>query len=141
MVIQGAVTRLRFHTRTLVMFHVTRIGDKRIDVDFSGKLDASEMRFALDELLRKSEGISHGHMLCRIGDFDVPTLGAMGVELSRIPQLFRFIRRFDCCAVVSGKEWLRKASEIEGALIPGLVVKAFEEDQGTEAHNWLQAQG
>lgn len=122
------------------MFHVTRIGDNRIDVDFSGKLDSSEMRFALDELMRKSEGISHGQMLYRIGDFDIPTLGAMGVELARIPQLFRFIRRFDRCAVVSGKEWLRKASEIEGALFPGLAIKAFDENQNTEAHNWLESQ-
>lgn len=121
------------------MFHVTRIGDKRIDVDFSGKLDSSEMRFALDELLRKSEGISNGQMLYRIGDFDVPTLGAMGVELARIPQLFRFIRRFDRCAVVCNKDWLRRASEIEGALFPGLSIKAFDETQNTEAHNWLES--
>ena len=122
------------------MFHVTRIGDNRIDVDFSGKLDSSEMRFALDELMRKSEGISHGQMLYRIGDFDIPTLGAMGVELARIPQLFRFIRRFDSCAVVSNKDWLRRASEIEGALFPGLAIKAFDENQNTEAHNWLESQ-
>ena len=122
------------------MFHVTRIGDKRIDVDFSGKLDSIEMRFALDELMRKSEGISHGQMLYRIGDFDIPTLGAMGVELARIPQLFRFIRRFDRCAVVSNKDWLRRASEIEGALFPGLAIKAFDENQNTEAHNWLESQ-
>ena len=122
------------------MFHVTRIGDNRIDVDFSGKLDSSEMRFALDELMRKSEGISHGQMLYRIGDFDIPPLGAMGVELARIPQLFRFIRRFDRCAVVSNKDWLRRASEIEGALFPGLAIKAFDENQNTEAHNWLESQ-
>jgi len=122
------------------MFHVTRIGDNRIDVDFSGKLDSSEMRFALDELMRKSEGISHGQMLYRIGDFDIPTLGAMGVDLARIPQLFRFIRRFDRCAVVSNKDWLRRASEIEGALFPGLAIKAFDENQNTEAHNWLESQ-
>jgi hypothetical protein len=134
-------TRQHSFNRGLVMFHVTRIGDKRIDVDFSGKLDSSEMRFALDELLRKSDDISHGHMLMRIGDFDVPTLGAMGVELTRIPQLFRFIRRFDRCAVVSGKEWVRRASEIEGALFPGLTIKAFDEFQNTEAHNWLEALG
>lgn len=120
------------------MFHVTRIGDKRIDVDFSGKLDSIEMRFALDELMRKSEGIVHGQMLFRVGDFVMPTLGAVGIELSRIPQMFRFMRRFDRCAVVCAKEWMRKASEIEGALIPGLTVKAFDQHQVTEAHNWLE---
>lgn len=122
------------------MFHVTRIGDNRIDVDFSGKLDSNEMRFALDELMRKSEGIVHGQMLYRIGDFDMPTLGAVGVELSRIPQLFRFIRRFDRCAVVAGKEWIRRASEIEGAMIPGLKIKAFDLHEVEQAHQWLEAQ-
>ena len=120
------------------MFHVSRIGDNRIDVDFSGKLDGNEMRFALDELMRKSEGINHGRMLFRIGDFDLPTLGAVGVELSRMPQLFRFIRRFDRCAVVCAKEWVRTTSEIEGALIPGLTIKAFEDHQSNDAHLWLE---
>ena len=121
------------------MFQVTRIGDKRIDVDFSGKLDSNDMRFALDELMRKSEGISHGQMLYRIGDFDMPTLGAVGVELSRIPELFRFVLRFDRCAVVAGKEWVRRASEIEGIMIPGLTIKAFDLHEVEQAHQWLEA--
>ncbi|GAB6386774.1 SpoIIAA family protein [Stutzerimonas marianensis] len=119
------------------MFHVTRIGDKRLEIDFSGKLDSHDMRFALDELWRKSEGITAGQLLWRIGEFDMPTLGAVGVELARIPQLFRLIRRFDRCAVVCAKEWVRKAAELEGTLIPGLTVRAFEEHQGTAAHFWL----
>ena len=120
------------------MFHVTRIGDKRIEIDFSGKLDSHDMRFALDELWRKSEGITAGQLLWRIGDFDMPTLGAVGVELARILQLFRLMRRFDRCAVVCAKEWVRKAAEIEGTLIPGLTVRAFEDHQGTAAHLWLE---
>ena len=121
------------------MFHVTRIGNTRIDVDFSGKLDSNEMRFALDELTRKADGIEHGQMLVRIGDFDWPTLGAVAVELSRIPDVFRIIRRFDRCAVVCAREWVRKASTLEGALIPGLTVKAFDTHQLTEANDWLEA--
>lgn len=122
------------------MFKVLRNGENRIDVEFSGKLDSEEMRVALDELSHTSEGIEHGLMLYRIGDFALPTLGAMGVELSRIPQLFRFVRRFDRMAVVAGKEWVRKASELEGALIPGLQIKAFDLGQEAEAEAWLQRQ-
>ena len=122
------------------MFQVTRTSENRIDVDFSGKLDSNEMRFALDELMRKSEGIVHGKMIYRIGEFDLPTLGAVGVELSRIPQLFRFVRRFDRCAVVAGKEWVRKAGEIEGAMMPGLTVKAFDLHEAAEAHAWLESE-
>lgn len=120
------------------MFQVTQNGENRIDVSFSGKLDSNEMKFALDELLRKSEGMSHGRMLYRIGDFSLPTLGAMAVELSRAPELFRFIRRFDRLAVIAAKDWLRTASEIEGALIPGLTVKAFTPAEEAQAEAWLQ---
>ncbi|NQD96108.1 STAS/SEC14 domain-containing protein [Pseudomonas sp. CrR25] len=121
------------------MFQVTRNGENRIDVDFSGKLDSIEMRAALDELTQQSEGIEHGRMLYRIGSFELPTLGAMAVELSRIPQLFRFVRRFDRMAVVADKQWVRKASEIEGALIPGLTIKAFDSIQEADAEAWLQS--
>ena len=122
----------------IAMFKVMRNGENRIDVEFSGKLDSAEMRVALDELSQQSEGIEHGLMLYRIGDFSLPTLGAVAVELSRIPQLFRFVRRFDRMAVVADKEWVRKASELEGVLIPGLKIKAFDSIQEAQAEAWLQ---
>ncbi|RJG13976.1 STAS/SEC14 domain-containing protein [Pseudomonas cavernicola] len=120
------------------MLQVMRNGENRIDVEFAGKLDSNDMRVALDELSQQSEGIEHGRVLYRVGDFELPTLGAIAVELSRIPQLFRFVRRFDRMAVVAGKEWVRKASEVEGALIPGLQIKAFDLGQEAEAEAWLQ---
>jgi hypothetical protein len=41
-------------------------------------------------------------------------------------------------AVVVDKSWVRKASELEGALIPGLRIKAFDLGQEEEAEAWLQ---
>jgi hypothetical protein len=120
------------------MFKVTRNGDQRLDVDFAGKLDSDAMRAALDELTQAAEGIEHGRMLYRIGNFEWPTLGAVGVELARIPQLLRFIRQFDRVAVVADQQWLRTASEMEGALIPGLTIKAFDSIREAEAETWLQ---
>ena len=121
------------------MFQVTRNGDNRLDVDFAGKLDSTEMRATLDELEQKAQGIEHGRMLYRIGEFKLPTLGAIGVEISRLPQMIRFARRFARMAVIADKPWVRKASQIEGALIPGLTVKAFERGQEARAENWLQS--
>ena len=120
------------------MFRVTPVAPDRIDVILSGRLDSDAMRAALDDLLFKSEGINHGRMLYRIDEFDLPTLGAVAVELSRLPQLFRFIRRFDRCAVIAGKDWLRRISEVEGLLIPGLTIKAFDLHQESDALTWLE---
>ncbi len=120
------------------MFNVTRKGDNRLDIELTGKLDSDAMKVALDELVAKGEGIENGRMFYRIGDFDMPTLGAIGVELSRLPQLFRFIRKFDRAAVVAGKQWIRKMGEIEGALIPGLTIKAFPPEEEAQAEAWLE---
>lgn len=119
------------------MFTITANGENRIDLALSGKLDADGMKRALDDLIVKTQDMENGKMLYRVGDFDLPTLGAIGVELSRLPKLFKMIGKFDKAAVLAGQNWLRVASEIEGALIPGLEIKAFELGQEAEAEAWL----
>ncbi len=119
------------------MLRIEPKNPNRIDLELSGKLDADEMKIALDELISKAEGIEHGKMLYRIVEFHLPTLGAIGVELSRLPKLFKLIGRFDRVAVLTEKQWLKKASEFEGALIPGLEIKAFELNEESEAEAWL----
>lgn len=120
------------------MFEVTRKEDNRLDIDFTGKLDNDAMKAALDDLMAKGEGIENGRMLYRIDNFSFPSLGAIWIELSRLPELFRFIRKFDRAAVVADKKWLRIISEFEGALIPGLEIKAFTPEQEALAETWLQ---
>ena len=119
------------------MFRVTPNGPNRIDIEFSGKVDSDEMKMALDQLISEAEGIEHGRMLYRIGDFKFPTLGAIRVELSRLPELFRLIGNFDRAAVLADKAWIKKISELEGALIPGLKIKAFDPDEEAQAEAWL----
>ncbi len=121
----------------MVMFEVVRNGTNRLDINFGGKLGKDEMKVALDELFNSGKDIENGRMLYRIDDFELPTLGAMGVEFSRLPEAFRFIKKFDRAAVLVDKKWVKKASEIEGALIPGLKIKAFDLDQEPEAEAWL----
>ena len=100
------------------MFRVTPNGANRLDIEFSGKLDSDDMKAAIDDMVSKAKDIEHGRMLYRIGDFKLPTLGAIGVELSRLPKLFGLIRNFDRVAVLADKNWVKTASEIEGALMP-----------------------
>ena len=119
------------------MLRIEPNGPNRLDLELSGKLDADEMKSALDELISKAAGIEHGKMLYRISDFNLPTLGAIAVELSRLPQLFKMVRSFDRAAVLTEKKWVKTVREIEGALIPGLEIKAFYLDEEAEAEAWL----
>jgi hypothetical protein len=120
------------------MFTVTPNGPNRVDIEFSGKLNSDEMKIALDELVYQTKDIKNGRMLYRIDDFALPTLGAIGVELSRLPSLLGLIRNFDRCAVLVDKKWIKTVSEIEGALIPGLDIKGFNRDEEAAAEAWLE---
>lgn len=109
----------------------------RLDIDINGKLDSTDMRLLIDDLDARSKPIAAGRLLMRVQEFDMPTLGAIGVEISRIPTLLKLIRRFERAAVVSDKDWIRRMSEIEGAIIPGLEVRGFELRELADAETWL----
>ena len=119
------------------MFKVRQIGTNRLDIAMSGKLNADEMKTALDELVRKSKEIENGKMLYDVIDFHLPSLDAIAIELSRLPSMFGLLKKFNRAAVLTDKAWLKKASELEGALFPGLEIKAFDRYQKTEAEAWL----
>jgi hypothetical protein len=119
------------------MFRVEREGPDRLHVEFSGRIDAEGMDRALNALLEAGEGMEQGRLRMTIPDYEFPSLGAIGVELRRLPSLLRFLRRFDRIAVLSPERWLRKAGEFEGRLFPGLEIRAFSPAEGAEAEAWL----
>ncbi|SDZ77772.1 STAS/SEC14 domain-containing protein [Microbulbifer marinus] len=119
------------------MFTVERTGENRLDISMSGKLDSDDMKRALDELAEKADGIEDGQMLFDVIEYQLPSLAAIAVEFSRLPSMLHFIRQFRKAAVLTDKAWIGKISELEGALIPGLHIKAFGHDQKQEAEIWL----
>ena len=121
------------------MFKVERVSKERLDIQMSGKLDSAGMSEALDELVEKSEGIESGKMLFDVIDYHLPSFGAMTIELYRMPRMLGWIRKFRRAAVLSDKSWLKKISEWEGKLIPGLVIKGFERDDRASADAWLES--
>lgn len=121
------------------MFKLTWRGDNRLDIELSGRLDSDEMKKALDDLVDKSDTIENGKMLYDIIDFNMPSINAIAIELSRLPELFGLIKKYSKIAVLSDTNWIKKASELEGMLIPGLNIKAFDREQREEAEKWLEA--
>lgn len=117
------------------MFEVNRRTDDRVDLTISGKIDAAQMGEALDALIADAGSVHGGRMLYQIHDIDWPTFGALAVELSRLPDLLRLIGRFDRIALVADEDWIRKAGEWEGKLLPGVDIRAFHAIDDAEA--WL----
>ncbi len=64
-------------------------------------------------------------------------LGVITIEFSRLPSMFGLIRKFRREAVLTDKDWIKKVSEFEGMLIPGLEIKAFNREQRDGSETWL----
>lgn len=121
------------------MFKIIQNGINRLDIEMSGKLNAKDMQIALDELVSKSKNIENGKMLYDVIDYHLPSLGAIVIEFSRLPSMLGLMKRFNRAAVLTDKTWLKKVSEFEGILFPGLEIKAFNRDQKKEAEAWLSS--
>ncbi len=119
------------------MFIVTKKGNNHLEITLSGKLDSEDMKHALDELEDKSKDIVNGTLLYNVIDFHLPSLGGIAVEFSRLPSMFGWIRKFKRAAVLTDKAWIKKVSEFEGTLIPGLEIKGFGADERDKAEAWL----
>lgn len=122
------------------MFKVTPNGSNRLDIELSGKLDTEAMQMALNDLEAHSENIENGKILYDVIDFHIPSFAAIRLEFSRMPTLFGLLKKFDRAAILTDKAWLKKVSELEGMLIPGVEIKAFDREQRAEAEAWLSEQ-
>ncbi|MCI5111637.1 MAG: STAS/SEC14 domain-containing protein [Marivita sp.] len=120
------------------MLTITKPEPNRVDIDLSGKISSEEMAQGLDDLLEMSQDVNKGTMLYTITSFAFPDLGAIAVEMARLPKLFGLLGRFDRCAVLSDAAWLRTAAEVEGAFIPGFDIKAFDLGEREAAEAWLK---
>jgi len=121
------------------VFKIMPKGIDRLDIVLSGKLNSEDMKIALDEFVTKSQNIENGKMLYEIVDFQLPSPGPIVIEFSRLPKMLGLMHKFDRAAVLTDKRWLKKVSELEGALYPGLEIKAFSRDQKAEAEAWLSS--
>ena len=119
------------------MITVTKPSAVRVDVAIEGAIDADMMRAGLDDLIAKSDGVTDGRMLYTITNIAMPSLGAIGVELEKLPKLFGLLGKISKCAVLSDAAWVRKIAEVEGALLPGMTIKSFEMSDVDAAEAWL----
>lgn len=119
------------------MFKVTRDGNHRLNIYFSGSMTTEEMELALNDFISEAQPIENGTMLYEIDNFEFPSLSAVFLKLSKLPSLFGLLGKFNKAAILTDKKWLQTVSTIEGWLIPGLEIKAFDRDEKAQAEDWL----
>ena len=119
--------------------NLTKVSNNRVHVEFGGKIDRDQVTKVLDEMFAAIADRELGLLMYRIGKLEMPTLGAIAVELKNLPKIFRLVQKIDRIAVVCDQGWIQTATEIEGKLIPGLKMKSFGLNKENAAIEWLEA--
>ena len=121
------------------MMNLTKVSNNRVHVEFGGKIDRDQVTKVLDEMFAAIADSELGLLMYRIGKLEMPTLGAIAVELKNLPKIFRLVQKIDRIAVVCDRGWIQTATEIKGKLIPGLDIKSFDLGKENAAIEWLEA--
>lgn len=101
------------------MFIITKRAENRVDITIDGPIDQDMMRDALWDLLAQSEGITDGLMYYRLTNFELPSFGALAVEMTFLPKLFGLY------PTTANARWLRmhngsaKQAKSKACLSPG----------------------
>ena len=121
------------------MFDLTKDDAGFYRLTISGHIDEDQMRAGLDAFLDSTEGPGKSDYLYKISDFEFPSLQAIAVEFGYIPRLFATLPRIGKVALIADQEWLRKAAEIEGKILPGMTIETFKPGEEARAEAWLVA--
>ena len=121
------------------MMSLTKVSNNRVHVEFGGKIDRDQVTKVLDEMFAAIADSELGLLMYRIGKLEMPTLGAIAVELKNLPKIFRLVQKIDRIAVVCDQGWIQTATEIKGKLISGLDIKSFDLGKENAAIEWLEA--
>ena len=73
------------------MMSLTKVSNNRVHVEFGGKIDRDQVTKVLDEMFAAIADRELGLLMYRIGKLEMPTLGAIAVELKNLPKIFRLV--------------------------------------------------
>lgn len=111
-------------------------GTNLVTIEYSGSLDAEEMKACRRVLERVVDEHGSVRLLARYGEVDVRHIEPKAIweDLKNIP----VIRHVERCAIVAHQDWLRRISDLAGHAIPG-EIRTFDTDQVEQARAWVMA--
>ena len=122
------------------MLNITRLSPRAIEMVAEGRLTDAEVRPALKQLEQILDEIPRLDILADVRGSPSISFAAIGEQLQHLPLAFRMIRQCERVAIVADETWVRVASRIESALIPGVSYEVYERHEEAHARAWLLRQ-
>jgi hypothetical protein len=119
------------------MLSFTPLSPRAIAIVAEGHFTAADIGPALDRMTAILDTTPQLDILADVRGSPSVALSAIAEELKHLPLLIRLIRAIDRVAIVADAGWVRTASRIESALIPGVHYEVYERKDEAHARAWL----
>ena len=119
------------------MLTITPLSSRAIEMVAEGHFTAADVTPALARLAQILDDTPSLDILADVRGSPSIALSAIAEELRHLPLLLRLIRQTDRVAIIADEAWVRAASRIESALIPGLHYEVYPREHAAHAREWL----
>lgn len=119
------------------MLTFTPLSPRAIAIVAEGHFTAADVAPALARIETLLDTTPQLDILADVRGSPSVALSAIVEELKHLPLIIRLIRAIDRVAIVADAEWVRTASRIESALIPGLHYEVYARKDEAHARAWL----
>ena len=119
------------------MLTLSPLSPRAIAIVAEGHFTAADVAPALARIETLLDATPQLDILADVRGSPSVALSAVVEELKHLPLIIRLIHAIDRVAIVADAEWVRTASRIESALIPGLHYEVYERKDEAHARAWL----
>jgi hypothetical protein len=119
------------------MLTITPLSTRAIEILAEGHFTAADVATALNRMTAILDDMPQLDILADVRGSPSIALSAIAEELRHLPLVFRMIRQIERVAIVADAGWVRFASRIEGAVIPGMHYEVYERSEAAHAREWL----
>jgi hypothetical protein len=119
------------------MLELLETSDDVVALTVSGKLTRAELTPVMDRLEQAMSRHDKVHVFVETRDLDGFELADLPSYLKDALPMFKKLDRFGRVAIVADQTWVRAASRLESAVLPGITYRVFEPDEREEALSWV----
>lgn len=111
--------------------------DDAIAIRMSGRISGDDLDRVMDRMDRLMAGTGTVHVFVETAGIEAIEIAGLPTYIARATPLFATLHRFGRVAVVADQSWVRFATRLESALLPGISYRTFLPEKRNEALAWV----
>ena len=111
--------------------------DDTIAASLSGRITGEDLDRVMDRVDRLMSGTGKVHVFVETAGIEAIEIDSLPSYVARAMPLLRKLDRFGRVAVVADQLWVRFATRLESALLPGISYRTFLPEERDEALAWV----